>query len=161
MSHLHSSSTLRLDLFKIIHTLLSFFYILQDGLVDWPYKVFLRAMSPTPLLRSAVQRFLLFTDHQGGRVYAQFTIPVKTPRLHTWKWIRDKESEGWLHLCNKCSHCKNLSLNWRKFHVKLISHSQHGKLCCTHTNGSRAWTKKQKRAEDTPHMKVFELNHKK
>ena len=41
----------------------------QDGLVDWSYEVFLQVVSPTPLLRSAVHRLLLFTDHQGGQVF--------------------------------------------------------------------------------------------
>ena len=46
----------------------------QDGLVDWPYKVIFQVMSPIPPLRSAVQRLLQFSHHQGEQVSAQFKI---------------------------------------------------------------------------------------
>ena len=46
------------------------------------HKVRSQVMSPTPSLRWAVQRLLLFTDHQGGHFFAQYTIPVRTPQLH-------------------------------------------------------------------------------
>ena len=52
----------------------------QDCSVDWPYNVFSQVMSPTPLLRSAVQMLLLCSYHQGEQVFAQCTILVKTPR---------------------------------------------------------------------------------
>ena len=58
-------------------------------------------MSPTPSWRSAVRRLLSFTDHQGGHVFAQLSIPVRTSHLRPClrKWMRDKVSEGWLHRC--------------------------------------------------------------
>ena len=68
----------------------------QDGLVDWPHKVLLQVLSPTPLLKSAVHRLLLFTYHQRDQVSAQFSIPVRTSHLRPClrKWMRDKASEG-------------------------------------------------------------------
>ena len=58
-------------------------------------------MSPTPSWRSAVRRLLLITNHQGGYVFAQFSIPVRTSLLRPClrKWMRDKASEGWLCRC--------------------------------------------------------------
>ena len=68
----------------------------QDGLVDWPHKVLLQVLSPTPLLKSAVHRLLLFTYHQRDQVSAQCTSRVRTSQLHLClrKWMRDKASEG-------------------------------------------------------------------
>ena len=62
----------------------------QDRLVVRPYRVRSQGMSPTPSLRSAVQKLLLFTMHQGKQVLAQHT-----PRLHR-KWMSYKASGGWL-----------------------------------------------------------------
>ena len=63
------------------------------------YKVHSQVLSPTPSLRSAAQRLLLFTMHQGGQVVAQHTVLVRTPQLQLClrKWMKDKASEGWLH----------------------------------------------------------------
>ena len=49
----------------------------QDCLVVEPHEVLLQVMSPTPSWRSAVQRLLLFTDRQGGQVFAPFSSPVR------------------------------------------------------------------------------------
>ena len=114
----------------------------QDCLVVWPCKVRSHVMSPTPSWRSAAQRLLPFTDHQGGRVFAQYTIPVRTSHLRPClrKWMRDKASEGQLHPCSyrkersKCNRCENLLLLKRKFSITLITYSKHGETCCdTHT----------------------------
>ena len=43
----------------------------KDGLVDWPWKIFSQVVSPTPLLRLAVQRLLPFSYHQGEEVSIQ------------------------------------------------------------------------------------------
>ena len=90
-------------------------------------------MSPTPLLKLAVQRLLLLSYHQGEQVSVQCTILVRTlqSRLCLRKWMRDKASEGWLH---RCSHRrekqeKHLSIKWRKFCVKLISPSKRRGTC--------------------------------
>ena len=53
----------------------------QNGLVVWPHKVRLQVMSPTPLLRSAVQRLLPFIYHQSWQASAQQWILERTPQI--------------------------------------------------------------------------------
>ena len=114
-----------------------------------------RFLSPTPSLRSGVQRFTPI-HHPSRRTsfFAQCTIPVRTPRLHLClrKWMRDKASEGWLHRCfcrrEKQVQSQQESLYRRKFDVTLITLSKHGE---TYSHKRKSCRRHERRTGKTPH----------
>ena len=106
-------------------------------------------MSPTPLLRFAVQRLLLFSHHQGEQASAQCAIPVGTSQPHARhrKSTRDKAGECWLRRCS-CRTEKHVQL-LQEFitltekvlcQAHLTFEAQGDLSRCTHTNGNRAET---------------------
>ena len=122
----------------------------QDCLFDWPYTVRLQVMSPTPPLRSAGQRLILFTDHQGGQVCAQKTILVTAPHLHLClrKQMKD-EAPGGFTLQEKILR-----------HAHRTFQARRDLLRCTHTLGNRAETEGAY-VRHISQVKEYELNIKK
>ena len=113
----------------------------QDCLVVRPYRVRSHGLSPTPSLRSAVQKLLLFTMHQGKQVLAQHT-----PRLHR-KWMRYKASGGWLSpLLMQKREASAIPARVHHFEeefcVTRIAHSKHGESCCDTNNKQLQISKK-------------------
>ena len=118
----------------------------KDSLVDWLNKVLSQVMSPTPLLRLAVQRLHLFSHHQGEQVSVRCIIRVRTSQLRLChrKSMRDKT---WRMLASllltqkreaSAPPCNKLALKKRKFYLTFKAHGD--LLRCTHTNGNRAET---------------------
>ena len=113
-----------------------------------------RFLSRTPSLRSGVQRFTPI-HHPSRRTsfFAQYTIPVRTPRLHPClrKWMRDEASEGRLDRCicrrEKQVQSQQESLYRRKFDVTLITLSKHGETLTQ----TEIVQRHERRTEKTPH----------
>ena len=91
----------------------------KDGLVDWPYRVLFQVMSPTPLMRSSARRLHQFSFNEGEQVSVPCAIPLRTSKLRLYL----RRSPMFMQR-REVQHCKNLSLQWRTFHVKLISFSK-------------------------------------
>ena len=132
-----------------------------DGPVDWPYKLLLQVMSPTPLLRSSVQRLPKFS--------AQCTILARTSQLHLClrKWMRDKALECWIHHCSRRTEKQVQPL--QEFITPLekvlcqahLTFEARGDVSrYAHTNGNRAETQEAQRRH-IPQVKGKGLNIKK